>query len=406
MFPMYYNIGYVICQIPAMLLLSRPKYTRWFLPTCEVLWSILTFAQSQLQSAPQIYGTRFLLGVLETPVASGCLFILASWYKPEELFRRAGLWYVSNNIGVIFGGHLQAAAYTNLNGVHGMSGWRWLFIIDGCISLPLSILGFFIFPGMPMSGRIWWMTPAEYELGQQRMREVGVEPPQKISKKMLRRVFCHWHWYLGILAYVLFLSGAYPHGQMAIWLKDLGDRFGTYTVPEINAIPTGAQGVSVVVALVATNLCMVYPTWVIYQIVMGMVMFGNICLMVWDIPHDLKFFAYYIFGASAAVTPILVPTVNWWLKDSAEARAFFNGSMITIGFAINSFSPLVVFPVIEAPRWKKGFIVNFFFILGAWGFLTVGYMIHRRWERRQKQAEQDTGMDPEDIKGGSAKHVS
>lgn len=31
---------------------------------------------------------------------------------------------------------------------------------------------------------------------------------------------------------------------------------------------------------------------------------------------------------SAAVTPILVPTVNWWLKDSAEARAFFNGSMI------------------------------------------------------------------------------
>lgn len=60
----------------------------------RVLWSILTFAQSQLQSAEQIYGTRFLLGVLETPVASGCLFILSSWYKPDELFKRAGLWYV------------------------------------------------------------------------------------------------------------------------------------------------------------------------------------------------------------------------------------------------------------------------------------------------------------------------
>lgn len=92
-----------------------------------------------------------------------------------------------------------------LNGVQGMSDCRWLFIIDGCISLPLSILGFFIFPGMPMTGPIWWMTPAEYELGQERMREAGVEAPQKISKKMLRRVFCHWHWYLGILASVLFL---------------------------------------------------------------------------------------------------------------------------------------------------------------------------------------------------------
>lgn len=128
-FETFYNIGYVICQVPAMLIFSRPKYTRIFLPTCEVLWSILTFAQSQLQSAPQIYGTRFLLGVLETPVASGCLFILSSWYKPEELFKRAGLWYVSNNVGVMFGGYMQAAAYTNLNGVAGRSGWRWLFII-------------------------------------------------------------------------------------------------------------------------------------------------------------------------------------------------------------------------------------------------------------------------------------
>lgn len=232
----------------------------------------------------------------------------------------------------MFGGYLQAAAYTNLNGVGGMSGWRWLFIIDGSISLPLAFLGFFIFPGMPMSGRIWWMTEKEYELGQLRMREVGVEPPKKITKAVLKRIFFHWHWYLGVLAYILFLSGAYPHGQMALWLKDLGDRYGTYTVPQINTIPTGAQGVSVIGTLIATNLCMVYPTWAIYQIVMAIFMFANICMMVWEIPHDLKFFAFYMFGMSAAVTPILAPTVNWWLKDSAEARAFFSGSMVVSSF--------------------------------------------------------------------------
>jgi hypothetical protein len=227
-----------------------------------------------------------------------------------------------------------------------MAGWRWLFIIDGCISLPLSILGFFIFPGMPMSKRIWWMTEKEYRLGQVRMEEVGVAPPTKITRALLRRIFCHWHWYLGILAYVLFLSGAYPHGQMSLWLKDMGDRNGSFTVEEINQIPTGAQGVSVVVTLFATNLCMVYPTWVIWQVIMAVFLFANICMMVWDIPFGLKFTAFYLFGFSAvssafsmlqesmliacfqAVTPILVPTVNWWLKDSAEARAFFNGSMI------------------------------------------------------------------------------
>lgn len=129
---------------------------------------------------------------------------------------------------------------------------------------------------------------------------------------------------------------------------------------------------------------------------------------------------------SASVTPILVPTVNWWLKDSAEARAFFNGSMIvslslfrhmfvsnhsdslfhqTLGFAINSFYPLVAFPVVEAPRWKKGFIVNFFFILGAWGFLSVGYFLHHRWEKRQKLL-QEAMADDDELKGDKAEHIA
>ncbi|KAL3296263.1 vitamin H transporter [Colletotrichum asianum] len=394
MFQTFYNIGYIICQVPAMLLLSRPKYSRYFLPTMEVLWSVLTFAQCKLQTAPQIYGTRFLLGVLETPVASGSLFILSSWYKPEELFKRAGLWYVSNNIGVMFGGYLQAAAYKNLNGVHGMAGWRWLFIIDGCISLPIGIAGYFIFPGMPTSGKPWWLTQEEHEIGQRRMREEGIEEPKKISMQMFKRVFGHWHWYIGVLAYVLFLSGAYPHGQMALWLKDQADKWGIYTVPQINTIPTGAQGVSVVAAVLATSLCMVYPTWVIFQIVMAIFMFANIVQMVWFVPHGLHFVSYYLFGVSAAVTPILVPTVNYWLKDSAEARAFCTGSMLTLGFAISSFYPLVVFPVVEAPRWKKGYIVNFFFILGCWASLTTGFFLYRKQEKRQKQLD----LDEENLK--------
>jgi hypothetical protein len=188
-----------------------------------------------------------------------------------------------------------------------MPGWRWLFIIDGCISLPIAILGYFIFPGMPTSGKPWWLTQEEHELGQRRMRDVGVEEPKKITWAMVKRIFCHWHWYVGVLAYILFLSGAYPHGQMGLWLKDLADRFDTYSVPQINMIPTGAQGVSVVAGILATSLCMVYPTWAIFQVVMVIFMFGNICLMVWDIPFNLHFTAYYLLGTSAAITPILIP---------------------------------------------------------------------------------------------------
>ena len=74
---------------------------------------------------------------------------------------------------------------------------------------------------------------------------------------------------------------------MALWLKDEAKKHGTYTIPQINIIPTGVQGVAVVTAILATSLCMIYPLWVIFSIVAGILFFCNICLLVWNIPLGL-----------------------------------------------------------------------------------------------------------------------
>ena len=84
-----------------------------------------------------------------------------------------------------------------------MSGWRWLFIIDGIISLPIALAGFFLFPGLPNSPRIWWLKEREQKFAQKRMREEGVRESAKIGKRMLRRVFTHWHFYVAVAIYVL-----------------------------------------------------------------------------------------------------------------------------------------------------------------------------------------------------------
>lgn len=72
---------------------------------------------------------------------------------------------------------------------------------------------------------------------------------------------------------------------MGLWLKDQAIKFGTYSVPQINTIPTGAQGVSIIAALLATSLCMVYPLWAIFTIVQAIYMIANISLLVWNIPR-------------------------------------------------------------------------------------------------------------------------
>ncbi|KAF2018812.1 MFS general substrate transporter [Aaosphaeria arxii CBS 175.79] len=399
LFGTFYNLGYLVFQIPSLLLLSRPKIAKYYLPTMEVLWSIVTFCQSQMRNERDIYGTRFLLGLLETPVASGTTYVLGSWYKPEEVFKRTGVWFVSNNIAVMFGGYLQAAAYKNLNGVGGMAGWRWLFIIDGVISLPIAFAGYLIFPGLPSSKKPWWLTEDQHMLARRRVAEIGTEPSRKLDWSVIRRTLRRWEFYVGVTAYTFFLSSSYPHGQMALWLKDQTAKFGTYSIPQINTIPTGAQGVSVITALLATSLCMIYPLWAIFSIVQTIYMIANILLLVWVIPKGLhcKVACYYLLGTSAAVTPILMPFINMALRDDSEARAVTVGAMLTAGWAVFSFYPITVFPVLEAPRWTKGYSVNIAFVFFTWFFFLVGQYLYRRDEKKRERMALAQRADEEDV---------
>jgi hypothetical protein len=288
LFGTFYNVGYLVFEIPSMMIISRPHLARYYVPTMEMLWSVLTFTQSRIGSVNQIYGTRFLLGVLKTPAASGSIYLLTSWYRSDEVFKRAGVWYVSSNAGAMFSGYFQAAAHKGLNGVGGMSGWRWLFIIDGCISITIAFAGFFMFPGLPTTkSKVWWLTDDERKLAIARMQSQGTKHSAKIGKRMLKRVFGHWHFYIAVLTYVFFQCTSYVGGQMQAWLKKDADLYGTWTIEEINLIPTGVQGVAIVFGILITSLVMIYPMWIVFSCVTSVLLFANVCLRVWFIPRPL-----------------------------------------------------------------------------------------------------------------------
>jgi hypothetical protein len=87
--------------------------------------------------------------------------------------------------------------------VGGMAGWRWLFIIDGVISLPIALAGFFIFPGLPSSSKPWWLTPEQHQLARTRMANAGVAPSKELSWTVAKRTFMRWEFYMGVLCYTL-----------------------------------------------------------------------------------------------------------------------------------------------------------------------------------------------------------
>lgn len=238
-----------------MALQTRPRIAPYLLPTLEVVWAILTFGESRIQKPAHLYAIRALIGFFEAPSFGGTHFILGSWYRPEELFKRAGVWFMGNAVGQMFSGYLQAAAYKNLNGVHGLAGWRWLFIIDGVITLPIALIGFALFPGIPNSPKRWFLSDEEYELARTRMpKDQGYD--DGITWATIRRTLTRPIWWICVSGYVCvwgvmwgggrpvccadpnrcMIQGSYWQGYMTLWLKSIG-----YDVVHTNILPTMVQ---------------------------------------------------------------------------------------------------------------------------------------------------------------------
>ncbi|KAJ3025634.1 UNVERIFIED_CONTAM: hypothetical protein HDU68_006918 [Siphonaria sp. JEL0065] len=118
-----------------------------FIPILVIAWGLVTLAHAFVQNANGFYILRFLLALTEGGVIPATLVYLGSFYKKNELATRLSwFWGVQALAGAISG--LMASGLLQLEGVNGLQGWRWLFLVDGIITIFSGIL--FIF-GLPRS---------------------------------------------------------------------------------------------------------------------------------------------------------------------------------------------------------------------------------------------------------------
>ncbi|RPA94805.1 major facilitator superfamily transporter [Choiromyces venosus 120613-1] len=130
--------GYLLCEVPSNMILSRSQPSI-FLPGIMLLWgydlikgkSALCAVMSVSNSYGAMLGFRFVLGCIESGFFPGVLYLLSCWYKKAELGKRFALFYSAAIISGAFGGIFAGAVTGHLEGVHGIRGWRLLFIIEG-----------------------------------------------------------------------------------------------------------------------------------------------------------------------------------------------------------------------------------------------------------------------------------
>jgi ACS family pantothenate transporter-like MFS transporter len=124
-----FTVGYILGQVPSNLALTyfRPRI---FFPAMILLWGGLTMITAAVHSPQGIMAIRFFLGLAESSTFVGTHYILGSWYTEEELGKRSGIFTASGLAGTMFGGFIQTGIHSSLDGVRGLSGWRWLFIVS------------------------------------------------------------------------------------------------------------------------------------------------------------------------------------------------------------------------------------------------------------------------------------
>lgn len=118
----------------------------------------------------QVTGLRFLLGVMEAGLFPGFVYYLTFWYRNSERSMRVALILASATLAGAFGGAI-AFGVGHMNGAHGLSAWRWLFIIEGAPSCASAFLVWFLLPDYPETAH--WLSAEEKELAADRLSLEG-----------------------------------------------------------------------------------------------------------------------------------------------------------------------------------------------------------------------------------------
>jgi MFS family permease len=225
-------LPYVVLEVPSNLALHRVGARLW-MARIMVSWGIAAMLGALAWDASSLIGARMLLGAAEAGFFPGVVYFLACWFPEADRAKATGVFMLGIPIAVLVGGPLSGALL-ELDGVLGLDGWRWLFVMEG---LPAVAVGVWLLRALPdrPADAAWLPAPdaralervlAEEESGRSERESIDLRAALR-DRRVLRLA----------AVYVCVNLGAYG---VIFWLADLIERIGdlsSFEVGLIAAIP-------------------------------------------------------------------------------------------------------------------------------------------------------------------------
>jgi D-galactonate transporter len=169
-------ITYFLFEIPSNLLLARFGARKW-IARIMFGWGVISAATALVESASGFYLVRLLLGAAEAGFFPGIIFYLTLWFPAIYRARIIGYFMAAGPLSTVIGAPLSGLLL-RMDGVMGLHGWQWLFIVEALPSLILSVVAFRYLTDRPADAA--WLTADEREWLEARL---AIEECERLSKR-------------------------------------------------------------------------------------------------------------------------------------------------------------------------------------------------------------------------------
>ncbi|TFK64617.1 MFS general substrate transporter [Pluteus cervinus] len=139
-----YFVAYVLFEVPSNIILKRFNPQIW-LPTLTLSWGIVSLCQGLVTNQLQLYWIRILLGITEAGLFPGVIYVFSVYYRRHERGWRVAIFFGGAALAGAFGGIL-AFLIAKMDGMGGKKGWQWIFILEGILTVAVSLAAYFIVP--------------------------------------------------------------------------------------------------------------------------------------------------------------------------------------------------------------------------------------------------------------------
>src|SRR5581483_4986603 len=158
-------LGYLLLDIPGSLIVERWSARKWMARImiswgiCATLMGLLgTRLFGSLGLTTQFYGMRLLLGISEAGFFPGVIVYLTHWYRAEDRPRAKAFFMVTQPVSIALGVPISRLILENV-AWGGLAGWRWVFILEGILPIPMGLITLWYLTDRPQNAR--WLPDDE-----------------------------------------------------------------------------------------------------------------------------------------------------------------------------------------------------------------------------------------------------